>query len=141
MPTYLSILKIEWGIRSLTICRYSCKDNEPKTSKHMKKYTDRMIIEMVRRIVAKFNPEKIILFGSYARGTASSESDVDLLIVMRITESKRMTQLGIRRALHDIAIPLDVIVSDPSEFEWRKDVVGTIEWPAVHEGRVLYAKS
>jgi len=107
----------------------------------MKKYTDRMIIEMVRRIVAKFNPEKIILFGSYARGTASPESDVDLLIVMRIAGSKRMTQLGIRRALHDIAIPMDVIVSDPSEFEWRKDVVGTIEWPAVHEGRVLYAKS
>ena len=112
-----------------------------RDSKHMKKYTDRMITEMVRRIVAKFNPEKIILFGSYARGTASSESDVDLLIVMRIAGSKRKAQLGIRRALHDIAIPLDVIVSDPSEFEWRKDVIGTIEWPAVHEGRVLYAKS
>ena len=107
----------------------------------MKKYTDRMIKEMVQRIVEKFNPEKIILFGSYARGTAGSESDVDLLIVMRIAGSKRMTQLGVRRALHDIAIPMDVIVSDPSEFEWRKGVVGTIEWPAVHEGRVLYAKS
>lgn len=107
----------------------------------MKKYTDKMIKEMVRRIVEKFNPEKIFLFGSYARGTAGTESDVDLLIVMRIAGSKRMTQLGVRRALHDIAIPLDIVVSDPSEFEWRQDVVGTIEWPAVHEGRVLYAKS
>lgn len=126
---------------SLTLFRYLCKDNKPTASKHMEKYTDKMIKEMVRRIVEKFNPEKIILFGSYARGTAGSESDVDLLIVMRIAGSKRMTQLGVRRALHDTAIPLDVIVSDPSEFEWRKDIVGTIEWPAVHEGRVLYAKS
>ncbi len=107
----------------------------------MKKQTKIAINEMVRRIVAQFQPEKIILFGSYARGTAGPDSDVDLLVVMPVKGSKRKTQLQIRTALHDIRIPKDVIVSNPKEFAWRKDVVGTVEWPATHEGKVLYAKA
>ena len=58
----------------------------------MKRQTERFIKEMVRRIVAGFNPEKVILFGSYARGTAGTDSDVDLLVVMRVMGSKRKTQ-------------------------------------------------
>ena len=96
---------------------------------------------MVRRIVERFNPEKVILFGSYARGTAGPDSDVDLLVVMHVSGSKRKTQLRIRTALHDILLPKDVIVSDVGEFDWRKDVAGTIEWPAAREGKVLYAKT
>jgi hypothetical protein len=42
-------------------------------------------------------------------------------------------------ALHDIEVAKDVIVVTPEEFEWRKDVIGTIEWPAVREGQLLYA--
>ncbi|MBI5740566.1 MAG: nucleotidyltransferase domain-containing protein [Nitrospirae bacterium] len=100
----------------------------------------KLIREMVKRIVAQFNPEKIILFGSHARGTAGPDSDVDLLVVMPVSGSKRRARLEIQTALHDIMIATDVIVSDPAEFEWRKDIVGTIEWPATHEGKVLYAK-
>lgn len=100
-----------------------------------------IIDRMVRRIVRQFRPEKIILFGSRARGEARPDSDVDLLVVMSPRGSKRDTELAIRRALDGIAIPKDVIVSAPEDFEWRKDVVGTIEYPAVHEGRLLYAKA
>jgi len=57
----------------------------------MKRQTERLIKEMVQRIVAGFNPEKVILFGSYARGTAGTDSDVDLLVVMRVRGSKRMS--------------------------------------------------
>ena len=106
----------------------------------MKRQTERLIKEMVRRIVERVNPEKVIFFGSYAHGTAGLDSDVDLLVVMRVRGSKRKTQLRIRTALHDILLPKDVIVSDTAEFDWRKEVVGTIEWPAAHEGKVLYAK-
>ncbi len=106
----------------------------------MRRQTEKAIKEMVRRIVSQFQPEKIILFGSHARGTAGPDSDVDLLVVMPIRGSKRFARLQIRTALHDIPLAKDVIVSDPVEFEWRKDVVGTIEWPAAHEGRVLYVK-
>jgi predicted nucleotidyltransferase len=106
----------------------------------MKKQTEKAIKEMVRRIVAQFQPEKIILFGSHARGTAGPDSDVDLLVVMPVSGPKSRIRLAIRTALHDIKLAKDVIVTDPTEFEWRKDVVGTIEWPATHEGKVLYAK-
>lgn len=100
----------------------------------------RLIRQMVRRIVAKFDPDKIILFGSHTRGQARPDSDVDLLVVMPVEGSKRAKQLEIRIALHDIPIAKDIIVSRSEEFQWRKDTVGTIEYPAVHEGEVLYAR-
>ena len=99
------------------------------------------INRMVKRIVKKFNPEKIILFGSHARGDAGPDSDVDLLIVMPVEESVVEQRLDIREALHDIPVPVDIIVTTPEDFAWRKDVVGTIEWPATREGKVLYART
>jgi predicted nucleotidyltransferase len=95
---------------------------------------------MVRRIVAEFDPDQIILFGSHARGAAGPDSDVDLLIVLPVEGSKRAKQLEIRAAVRDIHIAKDIIVSRPEEFQWRKGVVGTIEHPAVREGKVLYAR-
>jgi predicted nucleotidyltransferase len=100
----------------------------------------KQIRDMVRRIAAEFDPDRIILFGSHARGEAGPDSDVDLLVVMPVEGSKRAKQLEIRAALHDVHIPKDIIVSKPEEFRWRKDKVGTIEHPAAREGRVLYAR-
>jgi len=99
------------------------------------------IRKMVRRIVRRFTPDKIILFGSHARGDARPDSDVDLLVVMPVSGSVRQMAIEIGVALHDIRVPKDVIVTTPEEFEWRKDTIGTIEWPAWREGKVLYAKS
>ncbi len=107
-----------------------------KTRSSVKK----QIRSMVRRIVAQFNPEQIILFGSHARGQAGPDSDVDLLVVMPVEGSKRAKQLEIRAAVHDVHLPKDIIVSRSEEFQWRKDTVGTIEHPAVREGQVLYAR-
>jgi hypothetical protein len=59
---------------------------------------------------------------------------------MPVRGSKRKKAVEIGVALHDIEVAKDVIVVTPDEFEWRKDIIGTIEWPAVREGRVLYAK-
>ena len=98
------------------------------------------IQQMVKLIVAQFQPEKIILFGSHARGDGTADSDVDLLIVMPVQGSKRAKQLEIRAAVHDVRVPKDILVSRPEEFQWRKDIIGTIERPAAHEGRVLYAR-
>jgi predicted nucleotidyltransferase len=84
---------------------------------------------------------KWILFGSHARGDAGPDSDVDLLVVMDFEGSTFEKGLEIRLALHDIVIPKDIIVTTPEAFAWRKDVVGTIEWPAAREGKVLYARS
>jgi predicted nucleotidyltransferase len=99
------------------------------------------INRMVQRIVKRFDPEKIILFGSHGTGTAGLDSDVDLLVVMPVSGSKREKAIEIGVALHGIRIPKDIIVTTPEEFEWRKDVVGTIERPAALEGEILYAKT
>jgi uncharacterized protein len=95
---------------------------------------------MTRRIVREFHPDRIILFGSYARGNAGPDSDVDLLVVMPVEGSTREKAVEIGVALHEFDVAKDVIVVRSEEFAWRKDVVGTIEWPAVREGKVLYAR-
>jgi len=102
--------------------------------------TKKQIQQMVRRIVREFDPDRIILFGSHARGQAGPDSDVDLLVVMEVEGSKRASQLAIRAVLHDVHVAKDIIVSRPEEFEWRKDTIGTIEHPAAKEGLVLYAR-
>ena len=99
------------------------------------------IDRMVKRIVAKFQPQQVILFGSQARGDAGADSDVDLLVVMDFEGTARDKRLEMVHVLRDILVPLDVIVTSPEDFAWRKDVVGTIEWPAAREGKVLYARS
>ncbi|MBN2128521.1 MAG: nucleotidyltransferase domain-containing protein [Sedimentisphaerales bacterium] len=96
---------------------------------------------MVERIVSRFGPERIILFGSRARRDADPDSDVDLLIVMPVKGSRCKKAVEVAVSLHDFAVPKDVIIVTPEEFEWRKDVVGIIEWPAAREGEVLYARA
>lgn len=93
---------------------------------------------MVERIVKRFHPEQIILFGSHARGEAGPHSDVDLLIVMDFEGSAWDKGLDILQTLHDFLISKDIIVTRPEDFAWRKDVVCTIEWIAVREGKVLH---
>jgi predicted nucleotidyltransferase len=95
---------------------------------------------MVRRIRDRFHPDRIILFGSHARGEAGPDSDVDLLVVMPVKGEVRRKRLEIRLALHDIRVPKDVIVTTPEDFQWRKEIPGTIERPAALEGKVLYER-
>ena len=99
------------------------------------------IAEMVQRIVKHCDPDQIILFGSQARGTAHADSDVDLLVVMPVEGSKRAKQVELRCLLYDIYVPKDIIVVRPEELERRRNIVGTVVWPAVREGKVLYARS
>ncbi len=99
------------------------------------------IARIVKRIVEKFQPEQVILFGSHARGEAGPDSDVDLLIVMDFEGEVRDKWLEIRQALRDIPVAVDPIVTRPQDFAWRKEIVGTIEWPAVKEGKILYDRS
>jgi len=103
--------------------------------------TEQAIEMMVQRLVARFDPEQIILFGSQVRGTAAPGSDVDLLVIMPVSGSKRAKQLEMRLALHDIAVPKDIILATPDEVARRRDIVGTIIRPALREGKVLYARS
>jgi predicted nucleotidyltransferase len=99
------------------------------------------IREMVRRIAAQFHPDKIILFGSHARGEAGPDSDVDLLVVMPVEGSKRQKASEIDMALADRLVPLDLLVVTPEEFERGRDQIGSVLQPAAREGRVLYDRA
>jgi predicted nucleotidyltransferase len=96
---------------------------------------------MVRRIVRDFSPEKIILFGSHARGNAGADSDIDLLVVARCDGETRVKVVEIRRALADLPVAKDIIVVTPEYFARYRDVIGTIVWPAMREGRILYERA
>ena len=100
------------------------------------------INRMVRRIVEVSSPERIVLFGSYARGEAGPDSDVDLLVVSsRAAGGKRRLAVSIDMALLDIGLPKDVVVVTPEECERFRDVVGTVIYPALHEGVVVYERA
>ena len=91
-----------------------------------------------RRLVEAFRPERVILFGSRARGDAGRRSDVDLLVVTRFTGSRRALALAMDRALRGLELPRDLIVLSPEEVERDRTVPGTIARAATLEGRVLY---
>ena len=99
------------------------------------------IDEMVRIIVQRFDPERVVLFGSHARGHAGPDSDVDLLVVLRFTGSKREKEIEIGVALHEIRTAKDIVVVSPEEVERFGDVAGTIIRPALREGRILYERA
>jgi uncharacterized protein len=100
------------------------------------------LVEMVvDHIAGPFGAQRIILFGSYARDEAGPDSDVDLLIVLPEAPDKRQTAIAIRRALNDLPIPKDVIVTTPDEIKRRGHVVGSVLRSALREGRVIYERS
>ncbi len=94
--------------------------------------------QVTRRLVERFHPERIILFGSQARGTADRGSDVDLLVISRIGGDRRKLMLEMDRALRGLGIARDVVVLTPEEFEQDRRIPGTVARPAWLEGKVLY---
>ncbi len=110
-------------------------------SKESSKETQRKIDKVVQQIIEWFHPEKIILFGSHAQGTPGPDSDVDLLVVMRLEGSCRKKATEIDLALADREIPLDLIVITPEQFERDRDRIGTVVRPAVREGKVVYERT
>jgi len=99
-----------------------------------------IIRQMTNRIVERFKPQKVILFGSYARGDVTPDSDLDFLVVMPFTGSRLKLCVELRKVLFGFGVPKDVMLLTPEELERYKDLPGTIAYPAVHEGRVLYAE-
>lgn len=100
--------------------------------------TKQQISEVTKRIVESFKPQKIILFGSYASGTPTEESDLDLLIIKDSDSPSRQQNRKVRQIISDLRVPVDVIVKTPEEFQTYKDIIGTIIYPANKFGKVIY---
>ena len=93
---------------------------------------------MVNRIVEQFQPLQIILFGSQARGDTTKSSDIDLLVIMNDVLDTRKAAVEMRILLKDMPINKDIVVSTPDEVESLRDVVGTIPYAAIREGKIVY---
>ena len=100
--------------------------------------TQEQINQVVRTLVDGYHPTKIILFGSYATGNPTPDSDLDLLLVKDDELSKIERNRKARSFLKDLFFPVDVFVKGSREFETYKNVVGTIVYAAHKYGRVLY---
>ena len=105
------------------------------------KKTRENIPKIVKMIVREYQPAKVILFGSYAYGEPTRDSDVDLLIVTERHLSYEDTFKIRRASLNDYSIPLQLVCMTDEEFMETKDVIGGIAYPALKYGEVLYERS
>jgi excisionase family DNA binding protein len=106
---------------------------------HGRRATDEWLPAIVGRIVRLFDPVRIILFGSRARGTAEPDSDYDLLVVLDGVDDRLATRLAIRTALADLPISKDVVVADRAELVPGHRPRWIAQW-AADEGRVVYER-
>jgi predicted nucleotidyltransferase len=94
------------------------------------------IRDLVDRIAARFKPQKIILFGSYARGDFTRDSDVDLLIVME-TRGRHRPSLAIRRQV-PIEFGVDLIVLSEAQLRRRLKAGDFFLQEAIEQGKTMY---
>lgn len=99
--------------------------------------TLKQIHTLAQDIAHKFHPQKIVLFGSYAYGTPTCDSDVDLLVIMR-THLRPVDQaVAIRRAV-DAPFPMDLLVRTPEQLEQRLHLGDSFVKDILSRGTVLY---
>ncbi|HEU4745501.1 MAG TPA: nucleotidyltransferase domain-containing protein [Anaerolineales bacterium] len=99
---------------------------------------NKLLDEVTRRIVASVKPQRVLLFGSAARGRMKKSSDFDVLVVMREPVHRRQTAQKIYRNLHGTGIAVDIVVATEEDVEKYGRRAGTILKSALQEGRVLY---
>ncbi len=105
--------------------------------------TEEQIQAVVARIVAGYQPDRIILFGSYAYGTPTEHSDLDLLIIKRDAASQRVERaIAVRQLLWGTDAPaMDILIRTPAEIERAAGIAYSVETIAIEKGRMLYANA
>jgi predicted nucleotidyltransferase len=95
----------------------------------------------IQKIVAELRPEKVILFGSYAYGTPSPHSDVDLLVIMKTRASLKERSWAVSRLLLPRPFPVDILVKTPREIEKSLKKGNFFLQEILTRGKVLYDRS
>ena len=93
---------------------------------------------MIDRLLQAFQPERIILYGSYAEGLATRDSDLDFLVITAQPITRRDERERLLGSFDDVPIPVQVMTISKEEFEETRDVIGGIAYPAGRYGKVIY---
>ena len=106
--------------------------------------TDALIAQMVQAVVVEVDPEKVILFGSRARGEEQEDSDVDLVVVEAEafdgTRSRHKEMVRLYKVLADFPVSADVLVYTHDEVDYWRDSLNHVLARALREGKVLYER-
>ncbi len=108
----------------------------------MKTVSSELLAEMTRRLVAEFQPEQIILFGSHAWGTPHDDSDVDLLVIVSQSDEKPIQRaVRAQNCMDRLLVPADILVKTRAEIERYRHVRASLERKMLEQGKVLYGRS
>ena len=99
------------------------------------------IIKIADKIAETLSPEKIILFGSYAYGDVTSDSDIDLLVILKTDLKSAERQRLISKIIYPRSAPMDIIVKTPEEIIKSKNRVDPFINEVLEKGKELYARS
>lgn len=130
MPVEQKIRKLEMEMELVNAMRQG-----RKSLQNLKRLS---IQQLQEQILKSLKPSKIFVFGSYANGTATADSDIDLMVVMETNLPPRKRNLMVKRLFPQRSFALDAFVYTPQEFQRYKDVPGTVVYQAAHHGKLLY---
>ena len=101
---------------------------------------EELLQTITTRITEAIRPQKIILFGFWARGERDSHSDIDLLIIQESSLPRPQRYAQVRRLFWGMGLPMDILVYTPEEFARYQSVPGSFTHTVAREGKVLYAR-
>jgi predicted nucleotidyltransferase len=101
---------------------------------------EELLQTIATKIAQAIRPQKIILFGSWARGERDPHSDIDLLVIQESNLPRPQRYAQVRRLFWGMGIPMDILVYTPEEFARYQSVPGSFTNTVAREGRVLYAR-
>ncbi|MCK5280948.1 MAG: nucleotidyltransferase domain-containing protein [Cyclobacteriaceae bacterium] len=101
----------------------------------------RKISDIVNKIAKNYDPDKIILFGSYAIGTANDDSDLDIIIVKKTDKPKNKRGREVRRFLLGSMVPIDLKIYTPIEFENERNFSLSFLNSAIKNSIVIYERN
>jgi predicted nucleotidyltransferase len=93
---------------------------------------------LTQLLVDAANPARIILYGSHARGEASADSDIDIMVVETDVRDRVKEMVRLDRVVRSIGIPVDLLVVSKEKFDYWRDTPGNVYFEAAAEGRTLY---
>ena len=99
------------------------------------------IFEIVNKIASGYNPDKIILFGSYATGSPNEDSDLDLFVIKETDLPRPLRTVQVRKMLYGSMIPIDLIVYTPKEIEESRGNKFSFVYKVLNTGKTLYERA